>query len=315
MAKAVAKPKKIAAKSKPSMPVRAKAARPASARKALEKSPAKPAPKPVGKVVASKPALDAAKSGKWVFTFGDGKAEGKAGLRDLLGGKGANLAEMANLGLPVPPGFTIPTSVCTYFYAHDKSYPKELKAQVEKALDHVGKLTGKAFGDPKNPLLVSVRSGGRASMPGMMDTVLNLGLNDKTVEALAEKSGDRRFAYDSYRRFITMYSDVVLGVGHHHFEEILDDHKDKNGFELDADLSADDWVELTARYKARLEEERGEPFPQDAFDQLWGAIGAVFGSWMNQRAVTYRRLHRISSSCGTAGNVPTMMFGNMGETS
>src|ERR1700733_9530602 len=186
MAKAVAKPKKIAekiaAKSKPSVPARAKAAPPATARKALKKSPAKPAPKPVGKTAATKPAAEAAKSGKWVFTFGDGKAEGKAGLRDLLGGKGANLAEMANLGLPVPPGFTIPTSVCTYFYAHDKSYPRELKAQVEKALDHVGKLAGKAFGDAKNPLLVSVRSGGRASMPGMMDTVLNLGLNDATVE-------------------------------------------------------------------------------------------------------------------------------------
>src|ERR1017187_3903017 len=211
MAKAVAKTKKVAAKSKPSMPARAKTVPPARARKALKKSPAKPAPKPVGKAVASKPTADAAKSGKWVFTFGDGKAEGKAGLRDLLGGKGANLAEMANLGLPVPPGFTIPTSVCSYFYAHDKTYPRELKAQVEKALDHVGKLAGKAFGDPMNPLLVSVRSGGRASMPGMMDTLLNLGLNDATVEALAEMSGDRRFAYDSYRRFITMYSDVVLG--------------------------------------------------------------------------------------------------------
>src|ERR1700722_19006157 len=196
MAKAAAKSKKIAAKSKPSVPARTKPAPAASARKALKKGPAKQAAKPVGKVVTAKPVSDAAKSGKWVFTFGDGKAEGKAGLRDLLGGKGANLAEMANLGLPVPPGFTIPTSVCTYFYAHDKSYPAALKAQVEKALDHVGKLTGKAFGDSKNPLLVSVRSGGRASMPGMMDTVLNLGLNDTTVEALAEMSGDRRFAYD-----------------------------------------------------------------------------------------------------------------------
>src|SRR6201998_2366400 len=209
MAKAVAKSKKIAAKSKPSTPVRVKAVPSAPSRKALNKSPAnespaKPAPNPVSKVAAAKPAVDAVKSGKWVFTFGDGKAEGKAGLRDLLGGKGANLAEMANLGLPVPPGFTIPTSVCTYFYEHDKSYPKELKAQVEKALDHVGKLTGKPFGDSKNPLLVSGRSGGRGSVPGMMDTVLNLGLNDRTVEALSEMSGDRRFAYDSYRRFITL---------------------------------------------------------------------------------------------------------------
>src|SRR5882724_8641477 len=226
MAKAASKSKKTAVKSKPSVPARAKAALPASASKALKKGPAKPAPKPV-----SKPATEAAQAGsKWVFTFGDGKAEGKAGLRDLLGGKGANLAEMANLGLPVPPGFTIPTSVCTYFYAHEKSYPKELKTQVEKALDHVGKLTGKSFGDSRNPLLVSVRSGGRASMPGMMDTVLNLGLNDKTVEALAEMSGDRRFAYDSYRRFITMYSDVVLGFEHHHFEDILDTFKDGQGY-------------------------------------------------------------------------------------
>src|SRR5579862_8099012 len=261
MAKALAKAKKIPAKSKSSASVRGKPAPSAIARVALKKSAAKP-PKP-SKAVAGKPASEAVKSGKWVFTFGDGKAEGKAGLRDLLGGKGANLAEMANLGLPVPPGFTIPTSVCTYFYAHDKTYPAALKAQVEKALDHVGQLAGKAFGDPKNPLLVSVRSGGRASMPGMMDTVLNLGLNDQTVEALAEMSGDRRFAYDSYRRFITMYSDVVLGFEHSHFEDILDDHKDRQGYLLDTDLVAEDWVELVARYKERLEEERGEPFPQD----------------------------------------------------
>ncbi|MEA2866124.1 MAG: pyruvate, orthophosphate dikinase, partial [Bradyrhizobium sp.] len=315
MAKAVAKTKKTAAKSKPSEPTRAKAAPPASARKALKKSPVKPAPKSAGKPVASKPAADAVKSGKWVFTFGDGKAEGKAGLRDLLGGKGANLAEMANLGLPVPPGFTIPTSVCTYFYAHDKSYPKELKAQVEKALDHVGKLTGKAFGDVRNPLLVSVRSGGRASMPGMMDTVLNLGLNDKTVEALAEMSGDRRFAYDSYRRFITMYSDVVLGFEHHHFEDILDTFKDGQGYTLDTDLTGDDWVELVGRYKDAVARETGKDFPQDPHAQLWGAIGAVFSSWMNARAVTYRRLHDIPESWGTAVNVQAMVFGNMGETS
>src|ERR1700704_117481 len=312
MAKAVAKTKKVTAKSKPS---RAKPAPSASARKALRNSPATPATKAVGKVVASKSATDAAKSGKWVFTFGDGKAEGQAGLRDLLGGKGANLAEMANLGLPVPPGFTIPTSVCTYFYAHDKTYPKELKAQVEKALDHVGKLTGKAFGDARNPLLVSVRSGGRASMPGMMDTVLNLGLNDKTVEALAEMSGDRRFAYDSYRRFITMYSDVVLGFEHHHFEDILDTFKDGQGYTLDTDLSGDDWVELVGRYKEAVARETGKEFPQDPHEQLWGAIGAVFSSWMNARAVTYRRLHDIPESWGTAVNVQAMVFGNMGETS
>ncbi|MGY4486033.1 hypothetical protein ACVWWR_005224 [Bradyrhizobium sp. LM3.2] len=217
----------------------------------------KPAP---SKAAPAKAAPVTAKAGKWVYTFGDGKAEGKAEMRDLLGGKGANLAEMANLGLPVPPGFTIPTSVCTYFYAHDKSYPKELQSQVEKALAHVGKLTGKSFGDSRNPLLVSVRSGGRASMPGMMDTVLNLGLNDETVEALSELSGDRRFAYDSYRRFITMYSDVVLGFEHHHFEEILDTFKDGQGYTLDTDLTAEDWVDLVGKYKDAVARETGKDF-------------------------------------------------------
>src|SRR5438128_9771190 len=308
MAKAVAKSKKIAAKSKASAPARK--APPASARKPLKKAPAKVAAKPAAKAEAV-----AAKAGKWVYTFGDGRAEGKAGLKDLLGGKRANLAEMATLGLPVPPGFTIPTSVCTYFYAHGKSYPKELKTQVEKALDHVGKLTGKAFGDSKNPLLVSVRSGGRASMPGMMDTVLNLGLNDTTVEALAEMSGDRRFAYDSYRRFITMYSDVVLDFEHHHFEDILDTFKDGQGYSLDTDLTADDWVDLVGRYKEAVARETGADFPQDAHAQLWGAIGAAFSSWMNARAVTYRKLHDIPESWGTAVNVQAMVFGNMGETS
>jgi len=252
---------------------------------------------------------------KWVYSFGDGRAEGKASMRNLLGGKGAGLAEMANLGLPVPPGFTISTDVCTYYYVHDKQYPKDLRGQVEKALAQVGRVTGKVFGDTGNPLLVSVRSGARASMPGMMDTVLNLGLNDATVEALANKSGDRRFAYDSYRRFITMYSDVVLGVGHEHFEELLDHHKEKQGYSLDTDLSADDWAELVEQYKKRLQAERGEPFPQDPHEQLWGAIGAVFGSWMNQRAITYRRLHNIPESWGTAVNVQAMVFGNMGDTS
>jgi pyruvate, orthophosphate dikinase len=252
---------------------------------------------------------------KWVYTFGGGKAEGRSDMRNLLGGKGAGLAEMANLGLPVPPGFTITTEVCTHYYANGNSYPKELQAQVERALAEVGRLTGRTFGDKNNPLLVSVRSGARASMPGMMDTVLNLGLNDETVVSVAEKSGDRRFAYDSYRRFITMYSDVVLGVDHHLFEDILDDHKDRNAYELDTDLGADDWAELVERYKERVEEELGEPFPQDPTKQLWGAIGAVFGSWMNQRAITYRRLHNIPESWGTAVNVQAMVFGNMGETS
>jgi pyruvate,orthophosphate dikinase len=253
--------------------------------------------------------------GKWVYTFGDGRAEGKSSMRGLLGGKGAGLAEMANLGLPVPPGFTITTDVCTYYYAHARRYPKDLAAQVEKALAQVGRIAGKRFGDKANPLLVSVRSGARASMPGMMDTVLNLGLNDETVEALAKKSGDARFAYDSYRRFITMYSDVVLGVGHEHFEELLDQHKERQGYHLDTDLSADDWATLAERYKTRVMEERGEPFPQDPHEQLWGAIGAVFGSWMNQRAITYRKLHGIPESWGTAVNVQAMVFGNMGDTS
>lgn len=344
MAKAVAKSKKIAeksaAKSKPSAAARkaAPAARKAlkksapkvaakapvkapvkaptkTATKAAVKAPAKPVAKSVTKSPVSKPVAAAIKSDKWVYTFGDGKAEGKAEMRNLLGGKGANLAEMANLGLPVPPGFTIPTSVCTYFYEHEKTYPKELKPQVEKALDYVGKLTGKIFGDAKNPLLVSVRSGARASMPGMMDTVLNLGLNDQTVEALAALSGDRRFAYDSYRRFITMYSDVVLGFEHHHFEDILDTFKDSQGYSLDTDLTGDDWTELVGKYKEAVERETGHPFPQDPHDQLWGAIGAVFSSWMNARAVTYRKLHDIPASWGTAVNVQAMVFGNMGETS
>ena len=264
---------------------------------------------------AKKPAARASQKGKWVYSFGGGRAEGKPDQRNLLGGKGAGLAEMANLGLPVPPGFTITTEVCTYYYAHEKQYPKELEAQVAKALAEVGRITGKVFGDRNNPLLVSVRSGARASMPGMMDTVLNLGLNDETVEALAKKSGDKRFAYDSYRRFITMYSDVVLGVGHEHFEELLDHHKERQGYSLDTDLSADDWAELVERYKKRVQDELGHPFPQDPHQQLWGAIGAVFGSWMNQRANTYRRLHNIPESWGTAVNVQAMVFGNMGETS
>jgi pyruvate,orthophosphate dikinase len=311
-------PKKPVAKARPaggkpaavkSSPVKSSAAKSAAA-----KSAAKPARKEPAKAMAKTPAA-AVKAGKWVYTFGDGRAEGKADMRNLLGGKGANLAEMANLGLPVPPGFTIPTSVCTYFYANSKSYPKELKAQVEKALVAIGKIAGKTFGDAENPLLVSVRSGGRASMPGMMDTVLNLGLNDTTVEALAQLSGDRRFAYDSYRRFITMYSDVVLGFEHHHFEDILDTYKDAKGYSLDTELTADDWVDLVGKYKDAVARETGEDFPQDPHAQLWGAIGAVFSSWMNARAVTYRRLHDIPESWGTAVNIQSMVFGNMGDTS
>jgi pyruvate, orthophosphate dikinase len=254
-------------------------------------------------------------NGRWVYAFGGGKAAGRASMRNLLGGKGAGLAEMAHLGLPVPPGFTITTEVCTYFYDNGKTYPRDLRARVEAALAEVGRITKRKFGDAENPLLVSVRSGARASMPGMMDTVLNLGLNDTTVAGLAKKTGDPRFARDSYRRFITMYSDVVLGIEHHHFEEILDDHKDRSGYTLDTDLDADDLEQVIARYKERVEEETGKPFPQDPHAQLWGAIGAVFGSWMNQRAITYRRLHGIPESWGTAVNVQAMVFGNMGETS
>jgi pyruvate,orthophosphate dikinase len=272
-------------------------------------------PSRAGAVSRAKSAAATGKSGKWLYAFGGGKAAGRADMRNLLGGKGAGLAEMAHLGLPVPPGFTITTEVCTYFYANGKNYPKNLKLQVEAALGEIGRIAGKTFGDADNPLLVSVRSGGRASMPGMMDTVLNLGLNDVTVAALAAKSGDRRFAFDSYRRFITMYADVVLGIAHHHFEEILDEHKDRNGYTLDTDLETGDWEEVVARFKERVEAESGKPFPQDPHAQLWGAIAAVFGSWMNQRAITYRRLHAIPESWGTAVNVQAMVFGNMGETS
>ncbi|TIT41659.1 MAG: pyruvate, phosphate dikinase, partial [Mesorhizobium sp.] len=252
---------------------------------------------------------------KWVYTFGDGAAEGRAGDRNLLGGKGANLAEMCSLGLPVPPGFTITTEVCSAYYANECCYPASLEADVAVALDHIGRLTGRRFGDPSKLLLVSVRSGARASMPGMMDTVLNLGLNDETVEALAADSGDARFAYDSYRRFIQMYSDVVMGLDHEVFEEILEDQKGGLGHELDTELTAIEWQGVIALYKAKVEEELGKPFPQDPNEQLWGAIGAVFSSWMNSRAITYRRLHDIPESWGTAVNVQAMVFGNMGETS
>jgi pyruvate,orthophosphate dikinase len=252
---------------------------------------------------------------KWVYTFGDGAAEGRAGDRNLLGGKGANLAEMCSLGLPVPPGFTITTEVCNAYYANGRTYPGTLEADVVSALDHIGRITGRRFGDPSKLLLVSVRSGARASMPGMMDTVLNLGLNDETVEALAADSGDARFAYDSYRRFIQMYSDVVMGLDHEVFEEILEDQKASLGHELDTELTATEWQGVIALYKAKVEEELGKPFPQDPHEQLWGAIGAVFSSWMNNRAITYRRLHDIPESWGTAVNVQAMVFGNMGDTS
>ena len=250
---------------------------------------------------------------KWVYGFGADASDGSAEMRNLLGGKGANLAEMSNLGLPVPPGFTISTELCTYYYDHDETYPEDLNAQVEAALAAVEREVGTRFGDSENPLLVSVRSGARASMPGMMDTVLNLGLNDTTVKGLAEKSGDARFAFDSYRRFIQMYSDVVLGVDHYLFEEVLEQHKSDSGLILDTDLEADDWQEIVAAFKDIVERELAEPFPQDPREQLWGAIVAVFGSWMNQRAMTYRRLHGIPAAWGTAVNVQAMVFGNMGD--
>ena len=250
---------------------------------------------------------------QWVYFFGGGKAEGNAGMRDLLGGKGAGLAEMSALGLPVPPGFTITTELCNHYYANDCTYPDDLRDQMKDALARVEEIVGAKFGDAENPLLLSVRSGARDSMPGMMDTVLNLGLNDETVEGLARHSGDRRFAYDSYRRFIQMFGDVVLGVQHHLFEEVLELKKEDLGVTLDTELSADDWQSLTKAYKKLVQDETGAPFPQSPQDQAWKAVGAVFGSWMNQRAVTYRRLHGISAQLGTACNLQAMVFGNMGE--
>ena len=250
---------------------------------------------------------------KWVYLFGAEACDGEASMRNLLGGKGANLAEMATLGLPVPPGFTITTQVCTYYYDHDHSYPDALKTQVEAALKAVEAETGRRFADAGNPLLLSVRSGARASMPGMMDTVLNLGLNDDTVAGLAEASGDARFAYDSYRRFIQMYGDVVLDVDHGLFEDALEDIKLANGLFQDTELSADHLRDLTDQYKAIVQQETGSPFPQGPMDQLWGAVGAVFASWMNNRAITYRRLNDIPAAWGTAVNVQAMVFGNMGN--
>ncbi len=250
---------------------------------------------------------------KWVYGFGDGKAEGKADMRALLGGKGANLAEMCLIGLPVPPGFTITTEVCTHYYANGRKYPKELETEVNAALAGVEKSVGARFGDGAKPLLVSVRSGARASMPGMMDTVLNLGLNDATAAGLARAGGDSRFAYDSYRRFIQMYGNVVLGIAHHEFETLLDHVKDEQDAQQDTELSAEALHGLVERYKAMVKERLKKPFPQDPREQLWGAIGAVFGSWMNDRAITYRKLHEIPESWGTAVSVQAMVFGNMGD--
>ena len=250
---------------------------------------------------------------KWVYRFGGGAAEGGAHMSDILGGKGANLGEMSRLGLPVPPGFTIIATVCGWYFAHDKKFPPGLHDEARAALAAVEAEAGAKFGDRDDPLLLSVRSGSRASMPGMMNTVLNLGLNDETVEGLARQSGDPRFAFDSYRRFIQMYSDVVLGVDHHLFEEILELHKDDRGVRLDTELSADDLRELVEAYKAKVVEELGRPFPLDPLEQLWGGIGAVIESWNVPRAIAYRRLHRIPEEWGTAVSVQMMVFGNMGE--
>ncbi len=252
---------------------------------------------------------------KWVFSFSPGAADGTAAMKDLLGGKGANLAEMARLGLPVPPGFTITTDVCQAFFDAGKRLPDRLKAVVEVALAAIGDNVGASFGNETKPLLVSVRSGSRASMPGMMDTILNLGLNDKTVEGLAALTGDERFAFDSYRRFIQMYGDVVLGVDHGAFEDILENFKNLNGFATDTELDADAWRDIIADYKAVIEREVGRPFPQDTAEQLWGSIAAVFNSWHNPRAETYRRLHGIPDDWGTAVTVQAMVFGNLGESS
>ena len=250
---------------------------------------------------------------KWVYSFGSSACEGDASMRNLLGGKGANLAEMSSIGLPVPPGFTITTALCNQYYDDNKSYPADLQTQLDDALSRVEAETGLRFADPANPLLLSVRSGARASMPGMMDTVLNLGLNDETCEGLAAKTGDERFAYDSYRRFIQMYGDVVLGVDHGLFEDLLEDKKMDLGVFEDTALSGADLRDLVSGYKQIVLDELGTPFPQDPHEQLWGAIGAVLASWMNARANTYRKLNNIPAAWGTAVNIQAMVFGNMGE--
>ncbi len=252
---------------------------------------------------------------KMLYGFGAGKAEGSAEMRALLGGKGANLAEMTNLGLPVPPGFTITTEVCTYLHEHGREYPDDLKQVVESAMSKISELSDGRFGDPENPLLVSVRSGGRTSMPGMLDTVLNLGLNPETVAGLAKLTGDERFACDAYRRFVQMYSSVVLGLKHSLFEEILESEKEMQGIEFDTELSAHDLKKITDLYKTEVLESLGAPFPDDVNEQLWGAIGAVFESWSGARAKTYRRLHNIPEDWSTAVNIQAMVFGNRGETS
>ncbi len=252
---------------------------------------------------------------QYVYRFGGGVSDGGQGDKNLLGGKGANLDGMASIGLPVPPGFTITTEMCTLYYEEGETFPASVKAEVANGIAHIEAVTGKTFGDAADPLLVSVRSGARVSMPGMMDTVLNLGLNDETVKGLADTSGDARFAWDSYRRFIQMYSDVVLELDHGAFEEALEIAKEDKGFHLDTQMGAEDWQALVAEYKSLVEQQWGKPFPQDVHDQLWGAVGAVFGSWQSERAKVYRRLNNIPGDWGTAVNVQAMVFGNMGDTS
>jgi len=252
---------------------------------------------------------------KWVYVFSKEMTDGDADMRNLLGGKGANLAEMSKLGLPVPPGFTITTEVCNEFYANNKNFPDDLHGQVSDAIAKIESLVDNKFGSNENPLLVSVRSGARSSMPGMLDTVLNLGLNDKTVNGLAKKSGDERFAYDSYRRFIQMYSDVVLNIEHHYFEDILEDYKAENNYLLDTDLNGADWKSIVALYKEKVREVIGKDFPQDVNEQLWGSISSVFLSWQNNRAITYRKLNDIPDQWGTAVNVQAMVFGNLDDNS
>ena len=311
---------------------KAKKKAPAAGKKAVAKKKAatkKKAPVAKKKAAASarkkiagtvKPRAASRKSAgaKYVFGFGGGKSQGRAGMKNLLGGKGANLAEMASLGFPVPPGFTVSTDVCTYFYDHGRKYPVQLEGEVRKAVAEVERLMGKGFGDPNNPLLVSVRSGARISMPGMMDTVLNLGLNDRTVRGLAEASGSERFAYDSYRRFVQMYGDVVLEMKPESkterdpFEVLIEEKKAALGTENDLDLTTADLRALVAEFKELVRKRTGKRFPDDPWEQLWGAVGAVFGSWMNQRAITYRKIEGIPSEWGTAVNVQAMVFGNLG---
>src|SRR5215471_10664119 len=284
------------------------------------------------KTASKKPALTAkkmkpgkkstsSKKGRYVYYFGDGKADGDGKMKALLGGKGANLAEMTRIGLPVPPGFTISTDACTYYYDYKKTYPKQLSGEVDAALSKVERSVGKKLGDRTNPLLVSVRSGARDSMPGMMDTILNLGMNDEVVEVVAEKSGNPRFAWDSYRRFLQMYGDVVMGVqkrqgeDHEPFETVIEEVKHAAGVEKDTDLSADHLKVMVEKFKRLIKERTGKAFPQDPHEQLWGSIGAVFGSWNNDRAIVYRRKYNIPHEWGTAVNVQTMVFGNRGDTS